>query len=103
MRLEDQLREAFALTTVTLLERHSLGWGASTRNGGIFHPGLKWGRAQLHKRYGPELGGRLFQDGVDAFFTAERTPLRTEVLRARRFCACRLRFCADLVLATVCS
>ena len=57
---------------VTLLERHSLGWGASTRNGGIFHPGLKWNRAQLHKRYGPELGGRLFQDGVDAFFTAER-------------------------------
>jgi glycine/D-amino acid oxidase-like deaminating enzyme len=58
--------------SVTLLERHSLGWGASTRNGGIFHPGLKWSRAQLHKRHGPELGGRLFRDGVDAFFTAER-------------------------------
>src|SRR5450432_3214938 len=23
--------------SVTLLERHDLGWGASTRNGGIFH------------------------------------------------------------------
>ena len=58
--------------SVTLLERHTLGWGASTRNGGIFHPGLKWGRAALRKRHGPGLGGRLFQHGIDAFFTAER-------------------------------
>ena len=57
---------------VTLLERNDLGWGASTRNGGIFHPGLKWGRAALRKRYGEELGDRVFQDGVNAFFTAER-------------------------------
>jgi len=58
--------------SVTLLERNTLGWGASTRNGGIFHPGLKWGRAALVKRHGQDLGGRLYQDGVDAFFTAER-------------------------------
>jgi glycine/D-amino acid oxidase-like deaminating enzyme len=58
--------------TVVLIERHSLGWGASTRNGGIVHPGLKWGRAALQHRYGEELGGRVFQDGVNAFFTAER-------------------------------
>ena len=58
--------------SVTLLERNTLGWGASTRNGGIFHPGLKWGRAALRQRHGLELGDRLFQHGVDAFFTAER-------------------------------
>ena len=28
---------------VTLLEAHTLGWGASTRNGGIVHAGYKWG------------------------------------------------------------
>ena len=32
---------------VTLLEAETLGWGASTRNGGIVHPGYKWGPRQL--------------------------------------------------------
>lgn len=34
-----------------------------------------------------------------AFLTAVFTVERTDVLRARRFCACRFRFSADLVLA----
>ncbi len=58
--------------SVSLLERHTLGWGASTRNGGIFHPGLKWGRAALQQRLGPGLGTDIFRAGIDAFFTAER-------------------------------
>ncbi len=58
--------------SVTLLERTTLGWGASTRNGGLLHPGLKWGRAALVRRYGEDLGGRVYQDGVDGFFTGER-------------------------------
>ena len=53
-------------------ERPAVEVRASTRNGGIFHPGLKWGRAQLVRRHGRDLGGRLFQEGVNAFFTAER-------------------------------
>jgi glycine/D-amino acid oxidase-like deaminating enzyme len=57
---------------VTLLEKHNLGWGASTRNGGLFHPGLKWGRAALVKRYGPDLGPAIFRGGVNAFSTGER-------------------------------
>src|SRR5918994_4249285 len=36
---------------VTLVEARTLGWGASTRNGGIVHPGYKWGRRALVKRY----------------------------------------------------
>jgi glycine/D-amino acid oxidase-like deaminating enzyme len=62
---------ARAGAVVTLLEKESLGWGASTRNGGIFHPGLKWGRAALERRYGPELGPAVFQAGVDAYLEAE--------------------------------
>jgi glycine/D-amino acid oxidase-like deaminating enzyme len=58
--------------TVALLDREAPGWGASTRNGGLFHPGLKWGRASLVRKYGPELGDAVFRDGVEAFFTAER-------------------------------
>lgn len=57
---------------VTLLERETLGWGASTRNGGIFHGGLKWGRSTLRRRYGQELGDRLHTEGSRAFDVAER-------------------------------
>src|SRR6476469_11060529 len=41
---------------VTLLEAETLGWGASTRNGGIVHPGYKWGPRQLVRRYGEATG-----------------------------------------------
>ena len=37
---------------MTLLEANTLGWGASTRNGGIVHAGYKWGPTALLKRYG---------------------------------------------------
>ena len=43
---------------VTLLEAHTLGWGASTRNGGIVHAGYKWGPRELIERYGEETGAR---------------------------------------------
>jgi glycine/D-amino acid oxidase-like deaminating enzyme len=52
--------------TVAVLEARTLGWGASTRNGGIAHPGYKWGPASLVNRYGPELAGQLFRDSVEA-------------------------------------
>jgi glycine/D-amino acid oxidase-like deaminating enzyme len=57
---------------VCLLERETMGWGASSRNGGIVHPGLQYGRAALRRRYGDRLGDELFHDGIAAFRTAER-------------------------------
>jgi glycine/D-amino acid oxidase-like deaminating enzyme len=57
---------------VTLLERHDLGWGASSRNGGFVHGGLRLNRTQLIGRYGPGLGQRLYEAGQEAFFAAER-------------------------------
>ena len=41
--------------------RRALGSGRSSRNGGIFHPGLKWGRAALERSHGPELGRAIFR------------------------------------------
>ena len=52
---------------VVLVEAHELGWGASTRNGGIVHAGFKWGPATLIRRHGDELGRRLFGETVEAY------------------------------------
>src|SRR3954452_3512817 len=57
---------------VTLLEAETLGWGASTRNGGIVHPGYKWGPRQLIRRHGETTGTALYDDTLAAFETVKR-------------------------------
>ena len=52
---------------VTLVETHELGWGASTRNGGIIHPGYKWGPRALIRRYGEEGGRALFHETLAGY------------------------------------
>lgn len=51
---------------VTLLERHTLGWGASGRNGGFILPGYKPKMEELDRRLGTERAGRIFQLTLDA-------------------------------------
>jgi glycine/D-amino acid oxidase-like deaminating enzyme len=48
------LRKAGA--TVAVLEQHTLGWGASSRNGGMALTGLKEDMPALFRRYGAEKG-----------------------------------------------
>jgi len=57
---------------VTLLEAETLGWGASTRNGGIVHPGYKWGPRQLVRRYGEAKGAALYDDTLAAYEGVKR-------------------------------
>ncbi len=52
--------------SVVLLDAHDLGWGASTRNGGMVLPELKAGPRSLERTHG-ELGLRLHQEVEDAF------------------------------------
>jgi glycine/D-amino acid oxidase-like deaminating enzyme len=64
---------------VTLLESHQLGWGASTRNGGIIHPGFKWGPGELLRRYGDTIGSALFQETM-AGYAFVRDLIRSEAI-----------------------
>ncbi len=55
-----------------VLEAETIGWGASSRNGGMVLTGLKLGMATIQKRYGRELAKRLFQYSIDFIDTVEQ-------------------------------
>jgi len=58
--------------SVVVLERHSLGWGASTRNGGMVLPDVKHaGIAELERRHGAA-GGAIYAATLDAVRLVER-------------------------------
>src|SRR5688500_11660779 len=57
---------------VTLIETHTLGWGASMRNGGIVHAGYKWSARQLIERYGRETGAALYRETLDSYALVKR-------------------------------
>jgi len=57
---------------VVVLERHRLGWGASTRNGGMVLADVKHhGVAELRRRFG-EAGPALYRATVDAVLDVEK-------------------------------
>jgi glycine/D-amino acid oxidase-like deaminating enzyme len=51
---------------VVVLEKEAIGWGASTRNGGMVIPELHAGPVALERRYG-ELGRRMYAEVNEAF------------------------------------
>jgi glycine/D-amino acid oxidase-like deaminating enzyme len=57
---------------VSLLEARTLGYGASTRNGGIVHAGYKWGPRELVRRYGEETGRALYRETLEGYDTVKR-------------------------------
>lgn len=57
--------------SVAVLDRGPLGWGASTRNGGMVIPELKAGPRTLERRHGP-LGLRLHAEVEAAFDHVEQ-------------------------------
>jgi glycine/D-amino acid oxidase-like deaminating enzyme len=65
-------RLAWRGRAVALLEKNHLGWGASSRNGGMVHPGFKYGPAALLRKFG-EQGRALYRASLDAFALVEQT------------------------------
>lgn len=58
--------------SVAVLESESLGWGASSRNGGMVLTGLKLGVNQLISRYGRELTRRMYAVSLETIASVER-------------------------------
>lgn len=57
---------AKAGTAVAVLERHTIGWGASSRNGGMATTGIKQKIGNIFNMYGKELGRTFWQTSLDA-------------------------------------
>jgi glycine/D-amino acid oxidase-like deaminating enzyme len=57
---------------VAVLEANTIGWGASSRNGGMVLTGLKLGMQSVMKKYGRDLARRLFRCSLEAIDTVEQ-------------------------------
>jgi glycine/D-amino acid oxidase-like deaminating enzyme len=57
--------------SVAVLEAESIGWGASSRNGGMVLTGLKIPMQTAIKRYGRDFARRLFQCSLDSIDAVE--------------------------------
>jgi glycine/D-amino acid oxidase-like deaminating enzyme len=55
-----------------VLEAESVGWGASSRNGGMALTGLKVDAAVVEKKYGIKLARQLFDDSLASLDTVEQ-------------------------------
>lgn len=77
---------------VAVLEAETIGWGASSRNGGMVLTGLKLGMQTVQKRYGRELAKRLFQYSLDSIDTVE------QIVREENI-DCGFRRCGHLLTA----
>lgn len=51
---------------VAVLEQHTIGWGASSRNGGMATTGIKQSMQVIFKRYGEKLAREFWQASLDA-------------------------------------
>jgi len=57
---------------VAVLEANTIGWGASSRNGGMVLTGLKLGMQTVMQKYGRDLAKRLFQCSLEAIDAVEQ-------------------------------
>ena len=58
---------------VVVLEAQTVGWGASSRNGGMVLTGLKLGARQLMEKYGRETARRMFRASLNSIDCVRRT------------------------------
>lgn len=78
--------------SVAVLERHTIGWGASGRNGGFVLPGYKPDIEAIARRLGLGEARRLFQLSLEAVASLEE-------LVAQENISCHLVRCGGVTLA----
>ena len=57
---------------VAVLEANTIGWGASSRNGGMVLTGLKLSMETIYRKYGRDTARDLFRCSLDAIDTVEQ-------------------------------
>lgn len=78
--------------SVAMLEAENMGWGASSRNGGMALTGLKLDAEVVEARYGVELTRKLFDDSVVSLDTVQQ-------LITQEHIECDFNRCGHLLLA----
>ena len=80
---------ARAGTRVLVLDGAEIGWGASSRNGGMVSGGLKVSDPAIAKLYGPEVARKIIDDGWGSFSHIEdvirREAIDCDYVRSGRF------------------
>ena len=64
---------------VTVLEANTIGWGASSRNGGMVLTGTKLPVETLPKRYGMDAARRMYTASLDSIDFVERLVLEEDI------------------------
>jgi glycine/D-amino acid oxidase-like deaminating enzyme len=64
---------------VAVLDQETIGWGASSRNGGMATPGMKQSTATLMKWFGKEKGGEFWQASLEAIDLLEEIITAEEI------------------------
>lgn len=78
--------------SVVVLETETIGWGASSRNGGMALTGLKLDAAVVEARYGNDLTRQLFDDSIASLNTVEQIVSQEQI-------DCGFSRCGHLLLA----
>ena len=63
---------AKAGNSVVVMDQFEIGWGASSRNGGMATPGLKQDIFKIHKKYGMDYAREFWKSSVDAIDLLEQ-------------------------------
>ncbi len=66
-------------TSVAVLEQNTIGWGASSRNGGMATPGIKQSLSNIIKSYGQEKGRLFWQASLDAIDLVDDIVLQEDI------------------------
>ena len=65
--------------SVAVMDQHTIGWGASSRNGGMATPGLKQDIFKINKSYGTDYAREFWKSSVDAIDLLETIIQENEI------------------------